>query len=133
MEITVKNKPLIEDLDFFFKTNPKGQETFRYYLTRDYSVINNHIKTVLFFDGSTPIAYGHLDNDGQNIWLGIMVSDNCNKKGYGMKMMDYLLEGVNYSICLTVDKSNINAYNLYIKKGFQIISENDLYYKMIKN
>jgi ribosomal protein S18 acetylase RimI-like enzyme len=45
-------------------------------------------------------------------------------------MMDKLLEDINYTIFLTVDRENIGAISLYLKKGFYFLEDNENYYKM---
>jgi ribosomal protein S18 acetylase RimI-like enzyme len=130
-QFNVVNYPTINELNGFFIKNKKNQKTFRYYKNRDFEVVKNHIKTILFYIDETPVCYGHIDKDENNdIWLGIMVCDNCKGLGYGDLMMDKLLEDINYTIFLTVDRENIGAISLYLKKGFYFLEDNENYYKM---
>ena len=69
-----------------------------------------------------PIAYGHLDKEGIDVWLGVCVKDSKRGLGLGKEMMSYLL---NYAklkkvpkIRLSVDKENVNAIKMYNKFGF---------------
>ena len=74
--IDINNLDLLQD---FIDNMGSSNKTFRYFDKRGLSCISNHIVTVLFLEDKDekPIAYGHLDKEGDNIWLGIAV-----KEGY---------------------------------------------------
>ena len=118
-EINLKNKDEITQL---LKASPLGIESFRYFNKRPLNIIQNHKITVLGFVDSIPVAYGHLDPEDEKTWLGVLVSDNFHGKGYGSKILDYLIDfGLQNdisSIYLSVDNNNSNAVELYKKKGF---------------
>lgn len=124
--------PSVNDIKLFFDSNSVNQEKFRYFKKRNFDVIKNHIKTILLINENKTIGYGHLDSENDNIWLGIIVCDECKGLGYGSLIMDKLIDNFNKDIILSVDKDNISAMNLYIKKGFYFLSEHENYYKMIK-
>ena len=131
IKITLDNNiDLLKDFILKIGTNAK---LFRYYNSRPISIIKNHLVTLLLIDGEKTIAYGHLDKEKENIWLGICVLPEYTSSGYGKKMMDALLEEgkkLNLSqIVLTVDKDNCNAISLYEKMRFYKVEENDYYYK----
>lgn len=121
----------IEDLKHIIKENVLGNETFRYFNKREFSCLDNHILTNLYYVENDCVGYGHLDHDGENVWLGIMVLDNHVGKGYGNKIFESLINFTNKDISLSVDKINIKAINLYKKYKFVIFSENEYSYKMI--
>ncbi len=88
----------------------------------------------MYVNNITPVAYGHLDFDGQKIWLGVCVSDKYHGTGLGKAMVNEL---INFSkknsveeINLSVDKENVAAFSLYQKTGFTVIGENNGSYFM---
>jgi len=121
----------IEDLKHIIKENVLGNKTFRYFDKREFSCLDNHLLTNLYYVENDCVGYGHLDHDGENVWLGIMVLDNHVGKGYGNKIFEALINSTNSDISLSVDKINIKAINLYKKYKFVIFSENEYSYKMI--
>jgi len=132
----IVNVTLDNNIDFLKEFISKiGIETksFRYYNSRPLSVIKNHLATLLFIDDEKPIAYGHLDREKENIWLGICVLHEFSGKGYGEKMMNELIKIAKklniLQIVLTVDKDNFVAINLYEKMNFFKIGEDACYYK----
>lgn len=114
--------------------------SFRYFSSRTLSALDNHICTFLFLDDSLPVCYGHLDKEGDIVWLGIAVAEKYQGKGLGKIMLQTLLR---YSrikdipiIYLTVDKNNLKARNLYEKHSFEFVhylNENTAKYKYINS
>jgi ribosomal protein S18 acetylase RimI-like enzyme len=96
--------------------------SFRYFESRPLSVISNHFVTAVIIDNDKVIGYGHLDNDGSKVWLGIAVAEGFTGEGLGNKMMAFLMAQATLNklknIYLTVDTGNINAQKLYRKFGF---------------
>jgi ribosomal protein S18 acetylase RimI-like enzyme len=121
----------IEDLKHIIKENVLGNKTFRYFDKREFSCVDNHLLTNLYYVENDCVGYGHLDHDGENVWLGIMVLDKHVGKGYGNTIFEALINSTNSDISLSVDKINIKAINLYKKYKFVIFSENEYSYKMI--
>jgi RimJ/RimL family protein N-acetyltransferase len=121
----------IEDLKHIIKENVLGNKTFRYFDKREFSCLDNHLLTNLYYVENDCVGYGHLDHDGENVWLGIMVLDEHVGKGYGNTIFEALINSTNSDISLSVDKINIKAINLYKKYKFVIFSENEYSYKMI--
>jgi RimJ/RimL family protein N-acetyltransferase len=121
----------IEDLKHIIKENVLGNKTFRYFDKREFSCLDNHLLTNLYYVENDCVGYGHLDHDGENVWLGIMVLDKHVGKGYGNTIFEALINSTNSDISLSVDKINIKAINLYKKYKFVIFSENEYSYKMI--
>jgi ribosomal protein S18 acetylase RimI-like enzyme len=111
----------------FIENAGESLTTFRYFSKRDLNIIKNHILTVLILDNNEPTCYGHLDIEGDIIWLGICVTPSKRHKGYGSQMMKYLihsaLEKNIREIYLKVDTTNKNAIALYKRFGFNIIDE----------
>lgn len=101
-----------------------GKEQFRYYNTRNVSVINNHIVTLVCVNNGIIVSYGHLDKEDDKVWLGICVADDEKNKGYGKKMMNELIrlskELKIKEVCLTVDNGNTIAKSLYTNIGFKV-------------
>ena len=119
-----------------FIQNEKS-ENFRYYQNRNINVIKNHILTlILTNEMKNIIGYGHLDSEENKIWLGICVCENYRGKGYGKKIMNYILGFAKNNnlekIHLTVDKNNLVAKKLYEKNNFIIEKENEKFFKMVK-
>jgi len=126
--------PTIEELKDFFIKNQKNQASFRYFKTRDFGIIKNHIKTILLKYKDNIVGYGHLDKDENNqIWLGIMVCDECVGLGYGKIIMNELLKNQDYNINLSVDIENNIAKKLYEKNGFIVVKTTPTLYIMEKN
>lgn len=124
-------------LSQFIQKAGSSLENFRYFASRSFSVLNNHIETALLMQDNNPIAYGHLDVENGSTWLGIAVSEKEKGKGWGLLMMQLLLKAAEEQrckfICLSVDKTNIPAISLYEKFGFQVEKElSATVYKMIK-
>ena len=131
VEITYSNIFLLND----FILNNKFPESFRYFNKRSYTIIKNHLITVLLFISNKAIGYGHIDIDNNKKWFGICVLDNYQGKGYGTELIRYILNHEKISILntiihLTVDKTNNVAIQLYLKYKFIIINESDTYYTM---
>jgi GNAT superfamily N-acetyltransferase len=123
-----------ELLERFISTIGTASNTFRYFNSRPVSIIQNHLATlILLNEEGTPIAYGHLDKDGDDVWLGICVLPEYAGKGNGKKMMAELFNEarkLNLSqIVLTVDKDNSEAIGLYEKLGFYRVEERATHYK----
>ena len=117
----------------FCENAGKALNTFTYFSSRPYSVVENHFKSFVFEYRGEYCAYGHLDLEEGTLWLGICVSELHLGMGFGRKMMDLLLkEGKEVSpvIKLSVNKDNKPAINLYNSLGFIITDDNDKSYFM---
>jgi RimJ/RimL family protein N-acetyltransferase len=125
--------PKIEEISDFFKNNKKGQNFFRYYQKRPFSIIKNHLVTLLLKENDKTIGYGHLDLENENVWLGIMVADNHVGKGVGTNIISELLKYHNGKINLSVDDDNYNAISLYKKFNFFEINKQNNTIIMLKN
>ena len=131
VEIDKNNCSYLEDLDVFIKKNPEGCKSFRYFNKRPYNIIQNHIYTCLYYLDNECVGYGHLDEEDDKVWLGILVSDSKKGQKIGDKIMDDLISKTNSDISLSVDINNLPAFKLYEKKGFVTISRN-IHYKTMK-
>lgn len=127
--INLKNIVLINKL---LKTAGKSLETFRYFSTRNIGIVKQHIITVVLEENENIIGYGHLDEEDNIVWLGLMVSEKYKSMGYGSYILQFLIE---YSIKndinkikLSVDKGNTGAIYLYEKNGFKKVAENEISY-----
>ena len=129
VELKIKKVTLadLNTLSEFLINAGSSLNTFRYFKSRELSVISNHLITVLLYKGEIPVAYGHIDLYDTKFWLGIMVKESEFGLGYGKKLMTYLMDycknkGVPM-ITLSVDKDNIQAINLYNKYGFNVVGD----------
>lgn len=109
-------------LDQFILSAGSSLHTFRYFQNRSYSVLENHLVTCLLMDKNMPAGYGHLDKDGDNVWLGIAIAERFKGNGLGKLIMDFLVYHAKSNrlskVKLTVDDGNIPAISLYKKFGF---------------
>lgn len=116
------------DLKIFISNLGNSSKTFTYFNERKLSCLKNHILTILLYENDEPIGYGHLDKEGETVWLGICVIESKTKLGYGKKIMNYLTKYADknkINLKLSVHKFNIKAVNLYKKFNFIKISESD--------
>ncbi len=121
----------------FLKNAGNSLKTFRYFEKRTFDILNNHIVTcVLMQNDGTIVGYGHLDKEGDNIWLGIAVSENNLGKGLGKIIINFLInfaiKNKLKAIKLTVDNSNKQAICLYEKVGFIAVSIQNEYSIIMK-
>tara|TARA_R110001583_G_scaffold82491_1_gene218775 strand:- start:12562 stop:13863 length:1302 start_codon:yes stop_codon:yes gene_type:complete len=121
LPVTLKEN--INRLESFIKELDKEQESFRYFKNRDLKALKNHVFTFLLLHGGITVGYGHLDKEGNTVWLGIVVKQEYQGKGYAKKMMQILIDkakslGLN-SIQLSVDDKNKKALGLYKQYGFE--------------
>lgn len=123
----------IQQLQYFIDHIGEASETFRYFAKRDTSVIHQHLITLLFLEEGKPFAYGHLEPEGDEVWLGICVLPYKKGMRYGIQMMDALIEKAKSlsvtTIALTVDKVNEPAIRLYERFGFRKVKETNSYFK----
>lgn len=136
MILELKNSLESRDLILnFLNTAGASLKSFRYFSTRPIDYINNHLITILLFDDGVPIGYGHLDRDGNDIWLGICVSDKYTGKSKGKLIMEYLLNYADNNclvVILKVDFENIAAISLYGKYSFSIFFEKPFDYYLMR-
>lgn len=111
MKFLMINDENIEHLDDFIKIIGSSSASFRYYNSRDTSIIKNHVFTFLLYDDEF-VGYGHLDKEDDKVWLGICVKEGCHGKGYGKKIMEKLVD-YDGDIYLSVDAINARAIRLY--------------------
>ncbi|HEX2616792.1 MAG TPA: GNAT family N-acetyltransferase [Flavobacteriales bacterium] len=99
-------------------------QTFRYFAKRPLDVVSGHLSTWLWMDDDRPVAYGHLDPEGDTVWLGIAVQEQHQGQGYGNVMMTLLLDAARgagvRALKLSVDTTNTAAIALYEKHGFRL-------------
>ena len=102
-------------------------QSFRYFNSRPLSVIGNHVVTAILLHNNSAVGYGHLDKDGDKVWLGIAVAEDFKGQGLGNKIMAFLIAQAKKNklprIYLTVDAANINAIKLYEKFGFVFVKD----------
>jgi len=127
----------IQLLANFLDNAGNSLNTFRYFGKRPLEIIQNHKYTILILnENKLPVAYGHLDPQGDILWLGICVSENQLGKGYGKMIMTYLTHKADsdeiLELILQVDKTNVNAVSLYKKFNFNITTEKDELYLIMK-
>jgi ribosomal protein S18 acetylase RimI-like enzyme len=125
------SNPSILEIKKFIDSNPNGLKKFRYFNKRGFDVIKNHLKTLLLVDNEKIVGYSHLDREGDDIWFGIMICDDCVGKGHGSFLIKETLSEFYGDVKLTVDKDNLPAINLYTKNNFKILEEHSDYFLMI--
>ena len=126
---------IIDDLKKIINDSPNGIKTFRYFLKRNYEIVNTHTVSKIFYVNNNPVGYFHIEKDNNNYWFGILISDKNAGKGYSKKIMKQAIdeaERLKIDLKLSVDKTNYIAYSLYKKSGFKLIEERQTYYLMEK-
>lgn len=131
------NNSNIDVLKNFILDLKVGVKGFRYYSSREFDVIKNHIYTCVLQVEEKTVCYGHLDKENSKVWLGICTADESLKMGYGTKMMKELFREAKKqkieTIHLSVDVGNIKAKRLYLNLGFVIDEEFSDYIRYKKN
>lgn len=123
------------ELGRFLASCGTSLESFRYFSSRPLAEVRKHLVSLLAFEEEVPVAYGHLDSEGDSVWLGICVAESHCGQGYGGLMMEELIRQARLldisSIRLSVDRINVGAIHLYEKFGFQQESKSDnvLFYR----
>lgn len=136
INIEYKVHPSILEIEEFINSCGESINTFKYFNSRPFSIINEHILTILLVYKNNSVGYGHLEEEDGIIWLGITVKSDQIGKGFGKLIMDYLTKYYNdlkseLKLYLTVHINNIKAQNLFIKYGFRIQKKiNDKSYLM---
>lgn len=136
VDIHSSNTYLIQE---FLGNAGKSLETFRYYNKRTFDVIQNHLSTIVLKQNDHIVGYGHLDKEGERVWLGIAVIESELGKGLGLKIMNELIKNAKQkkikSLSLSVDKLNTAAIQLYEKLGFKKSEEKDsiYFYELLLN
>ena len=130
------NKENVHLVNGFLAVLGDGAASFRYFAKRPVETVFNHLLTVVLLnDEESPVAYGHLDKEGANLWLGIAVAQNMQGAGLGRKMLHYLIDYARTeketSITLTVDKNNTKAIQLYEANDFVRTTDKDHYYQYL--
>lgn len=120
----------ISKLESFINSLGNEQKSFRYFDTRGWEVLKNHVCTFLLFQKNTPVGYGHLDSEDNIIWLGIVVKEEHQGKGFAKEIMQILVNKAQElklkNIQLSVDNENKKAISLYQKFGFEIVTKNEI-------
>ena len=120
IKVAKNNINLLEE---FVDSLDSEKTKFRYYQKRKpREAIKNHLVTLLLTSESA-VGYGHLDVEGDRVWLGICVSNKHHNKGYGTLIMKELIDSYDGTISLSVDKDNQYAISLYNKFGFAVVKE----------
>jgi ribosomal protein S18 acetylase RimI-like enzyme len=133
IEVNFSNRYLINE---FLNNAGDSLITFRYFRSRNVEIIKNHLITYVISLEGKIVAYGHLDKDGDVVWLGIAVAESYQGKGLGKMMMAQLIEYAKINnlsrIDLSVDVENRVAQKLYEGLGFiqYNTKDNVCYYRM---
>lgn len=134
IKIDHNNKDLVLK---FHEAAGASLETFRYFDSRSFEVIENHLVTYVMVMKNAVIGYGHLDIEDDKVWLGVCIIEGHTGTGYGRKMMEALISKARRSsveeINLSVDKENNPAVTMYGMLGFEVTNENEKVYFMKLN
>ncbi|HLG03996.1 MAG TPA: GNAT family N-acetyltransferase [Bacteroidia bacterium] len=126
IRITKSNTHLLQK---FLDRAGSSLETFRYFAKRPLTVVENHVATWVIEEHGHIEAYGHLDKEGETVWLGIAVTEIARGKGFGRHMMRRLMESVEAlglrRVKLSVDNINGPAIKLYRESGFELIEQKE--------
>lgn len=126
--VSISNTHLLEK---FVVQAGKSLETFRYFSSRPFSIVKNHVCTWVIEESGQVEAYGHLDKEGETIWLGIAVAEHAKGKGFGKKMMLRLMESALalglQKVKLSVDHVNEAAIGLYLQSGFKLVEKRETF------
>lgn len=118
-------------LTSFIENLGDEQESFRYFNSRGLEVLENHVFTFLLLHDKTPIGYGHLDEEDNIIWLGIVVKQEHQGKGFAKEIMQILVNKAQElrlgNIHLSVDNDNQRAIALYERFGFVVVTKKEDY------
>lgn len=124
LRINSQNRQLVTE--FLEIAGTATLEKFRYYDARPLKIIDHHLATFIIHHESKSIAYGHLDQEEDIIWLGIAIAESFQGQGLGKLMMIHLLTYARLQkiskIKLAVDLDNRAAIPLYRKFGFKEIN-----------
>ena len=128
--LKVTNQYDLQILSKFIESLKEEKDTFKYFEKRKIEIVHNHELTYLMFGEKNEIlAYGHIERENNNYWLGILVPIKYQSKGNGLLMMNKLIEESKKlkipKITLSVYKTNTKAANLYDKMGFSILKEDE--------
>tara|TARA_B110000027_G_C16002115_1_gene247985 strand:- start:367 stop:789 length:423 start_codon:yes stop_codon:yes gene_type:complete len=128
--LRINNQKYFFILSQFFENLTKEKQSFTYFKKRKFSIVLNHEFTYLLFnDNDDVLGYGHIEKEGNDYWLGIVISEKYQQKGYGLLMINKLIQECItsniYRIILSVKKNNDKAINLYKKIGFSIFRQDN--------
>lgn len=121
----------VKDVENFLLDAGKSLQTFRYYSRRNIAEsMSRHIVTLIGYDyKDAPIAYGHLDKAGEQVWLAICVIEDAIGNGHGRRMMQSLVRQADErgieELRLSVDAGNVRARKMYESFGFEIFQQGD--------
>tara|TARA_X000000368_G_C22780240_1_gene601197 strand:- start:284 stop:706 length:423 start_codon:yes stop_codon:yes gene_type:complete len=118
----------LQILSEFIDSLKEEKDTFKYFEKRKIEIVYSHELTYLMIGRDNEIlAYGHIENENNIYWLGILVPIKHQSKGNGLLMMNKLIEESKKlkipKITLSVYKANEKAVNLYNKMGFSVVKE----------
>lgn len=126
--LKIVNQDDLHVLKEFIDSLNEEKNTFKYFEKRKIEIVLSHELTFLLFGIKKEIlAYGHIEKEDDNYWLGILVPKKHQSKGNGLLMMNKLIKESKKlkipKITLSVYKTNKKAANLYKKMGFSIVRE----------
>jgi ribosomal protein S18 acetylase RimI-like enzyme len=128
VRLSTDNTALLKN---FLEHAGSSLNAFRYFNKRSFDVLKNHIVTFILEENGNALAYGHLDKEGDTVWLGICVIESRQGQGLGIRMMEELLKFADETqirkIKLAVDNDNLIAQSLYRKFGFAKSEEQSTY------
>ena len=123
-QIHIDCKPSIDEVKDFINKIGDSIDAFKYFNSRPFSIIENHLVTILLSDSNQNVGYGHLEIENDIVWLGIAIDSQKKGKGYGNQIMNYLISyylrmNTKTQLFLTVHSTNKYALILFEKWQFK--------------
>jgi ribosomal protein S18 acetylase RimI-like enzyme len=113
-------------LESFVASLGEELRTFRYFKSRPFDVLRNHVFTCLIIHENNMIGYGHLDEEDGVVWMGLLIKKEFQGKGLASHLIGlFILKGKELGlkhIQLTVDADRPLAIKLYERFGFKEIA-----------
>lgn len=99
-----------------------GVKTFTYFNKRPLEIVNDHLVSLILLEDDLPIAYFHLEEENNKVWLGMLIADDYIKKGIGWKCTKVLLDFATLldvgQIYATTDKNGAMFQHMLNSKRF---------------
>ena len=122
-KIKIENNVKPSEVKNFIINCGSSLSYFRYFDKRSYEIIYNHTQTILLYEENEVVGYGHLDNEKNKTWFGIVLKEGKREriwKNDNELSLKYYQNNMEYPLYLTVDIKNKTALKFFEKSGFRI-------------